>query len=313
MIGSRLVNKTCDVLRASPGQRNQWGEWQPGATRLIEGIKISTAPKGSERDVDGDGVRLEADRILWTFDSESFIAAGADFDGDLVLYNNQLWRVVRVDDWSGFVEAALIRLEGQDLMDAQRAFDDLPPAATTGTSVIERRLRRHIASGAALLTLDAGGDVTTQNVIPANSGGPAPRDVYATVLIASRAQEGEALLRNQQYDAADDLILKSARQVLAKISIQFFRNGAAEVSEQFLNWAESPAGKQAEQTADLVLVPPFAERRVDTLVGDRIEERVVVDIGLRYFAQLDQVTDKIEQVDVSISTDSGGEDLNIST
>ena len=313
MIGSRLVNKTCDVLRASPGLRNQWGEWQPGGTRLIEGIKISTAPKGTERDVDSDGARVEGDRKIWAYDTESFIAAGAEFDGDLVLYGNQLWRVVRVDDWSSFVEVSLTRLEGQDLMDAQRSFDDLPPAATTGTSAIERLLRRHIATGAGLLTTDANGDVEIQDVIPANSAGPALRSLHATVLIISKVQEGEPALRNQQDDPGDDLITRSARQVLAKVSIQFFRNGAAEVSERFLNWAESPAGKLAEQAADLVLVPPFSETRADTMIGDRLEERIALTFSIRYLSNLEQRPGVIEQVDLNLRHEGGGEDLNIST
>ena len=85
------------------------------------------------------------------------------------------------------------------------------------------------------------------------------------------------------------------------MSIQFFRPGAAEAAARFLNWAESPAGKLAEEKYGFVLVPPFRDRRVDTVIGDRLEERVVVDLAVRHLDRLGQIAGTIEAVPLELA------------
>ena len=283
----RFGHQPVTLLRASAGTRTVHGEWNPGARSRIA-IQATTAPQGRMRDVGVSGARLEAERVLWT--AEAVQAATVDRDADLVEYNNETWRVIAVDAWQGFNEVSLARLEDQS-----------GAVLEAGTSAMQRNLRRHIALGSGLYTAEADGNITVLRVIPANGPGPAPAGEHATVLVRSRQQEGEVYQGATQADADSARTATTARQVLARVSIQFFRAGAAATAERFLNWAESPAGKLSEEALELVLVPPFRDSRADALIGDRLEERVVVDVGLRYLDRLDQTTGTIENVPLELA------------
>ena len=283
----RFGQEIITVQRASAGARDADGEWRSGA-RVTMTIKATTAPQGRERQIAESGARLAGERTLWS--AEALQAATSDRDGDIVRYASESWRVASVERWPNFYEVGLVRLEDQS-------------AATleAGTNVMERGLRRHVALGSGLYVADPGGNITSLSVIPANGPGPAPPGVFATVLVSSRVQEGEPYKADTQLAVSDPLNVTTARQVLAQVSIQFHRPGAVAAGERFLNWAESPAGKLAEATLDMVLVPPFRDRRVDTTVGDKLEERLTIDLGIRYLDRLDQTPGTIENVPLELA------------
>lgn len=283
----RFGHETITVHRRSAGTRDANGEWFPGAVGLMA-VEATTAPEGRMREVGLSGTRLEAERMLWT--TERLQAATTTRDADVVTYDSELWRVESVNLWPNFFEVGLVRLEDQS--DA---------TLVAGTSVMERGLRRHVAMGSGLFTADLSGAITALQVIPANGPGPAPAGVFATVLVSSRTQEGEPYRVDTQPAVTDPLTATTARQILAQVSIQFHRPGAVAAGEHFLNWAESPAGKLAEENLDMMLVPPFRDRRVDTMVGDRLEERLVVDLAVRYLGSIGQAAGTIEDVPLELA------------
>ena len=111
------------LIRAEPGDRNEYGEWIPGfLTRQT--IDVSTAPAtdedGAIRAVmegmnDGQGVRLVDARKFWTLDESILpIRTGPDArDADRIEYDGVTYRVVASSRWHAITTAVTVREDPQ--------------------------------------------------------------------------------------------------------------------------------------------------------------------------------------------------------
>ena len=318
----RLATERCDLLRAGLGSRNEWGEWQPGTVTPIANVRIATAPDGRRRDINFEGTRLEADRHIWS--PELFVAAAHDRDGDLVKYADEYWRVIGVERWTkelglnGFVQASLKRIEGQERIGVQAAFSNgfssgfaivnrqrnlLPPEPTTGANPFERNLRRLVAIGAELTVKNSSGIITSQSVIPANSHGPAPRGVFATVYVSNENPMGDPMYR--VTEDGDTTTTRTGILRRASVNVNFMRPGSGEAAGRFLQWIDTELGKIEETKLCLSLQRGFTRTRADQTVGDRIEERHVVSFNVDRIETTDQVTGAINLVRFDLTHNDG--------
>ena len=77
---------------------------------------------------------------------------------------------------------------------------------------------------------------------PANSGKPAPNDPYATLLFVGDLQRGKPVQR-RVLDADGNIVEKTQAVVRGRYSVQWFRDGAADMSARLRVWAYSSAGR----------------------------------------------------------------------
>ena len=132
----------------------------------------------------------------------------------------------------------------------------------------ERSLRIFIAKGSGL---------ETSLVLPGNDPNPRPDVSYATLLLIT--DTGIAYPARLQDDAAE--MTSSAAYRRAMFSLQFYREGAMDFARDFCVWCESEIGlTTAEDNSFFILQSPrLSLARLDEIVGDAFEERVIINNG----------------------------------
>ena len=99
---------------------------------------------------------------------------------------------------------------------------------------IDRTIRRFVA---------AGSDLANTHVIPTRRMGPAPKDVYATVLIFDDTRRGFGRTRYTDGNTQTRRTFAS-RRITA--SVQWLRKGSGVAAERFLEWTgrSTPARRE---------------------------------------------------------------------
>ena len=156
---------------------------------------------------------------------------------------------------------------------------------------LERNIRAFIARGSGL---------DSTYVIPGNERGPRPQEPYASLLhIPPDTRHGYPIRVQLPNNAT-----RSVQHRRASYSLQFYRKGAENLALAFSNYAESENGLTDAEDNSIRVVFPLSLSRLDGIVGDAFEERVVVDLSVDYVHITDQDTGVIDVFDGTV--DYGG-------
>ena len=117
---------------------------------------------------------------------------------------------------------------------------------------------------------------TGLTVIPGNEASPRPATDYATLLLVDDQRKSYPA----PVDRADGNVASTSIR-RARFSLQFYRDALAK-AVQFCAWAESVTGLEEAAKGVFRVVFPLSFRRLDMPVGDKFEERAVVDLGVDY-------------------------------
>ena len=163
------------------------------------------------------------------------------------------------------------------------------------TATLEANIRAYVAAGSDL-------DADT-HVFPGNDKGPAPKELYATVLLVTSASQGVPyrIVTNADVDLDDETV----RTVRAQYSVQWFRDGARDAAQQFATWTSSFAGIQDAAERRLTFLGVSAVRQIGLIVSDGWEERAGLDLDVGYLESVTQQTTAIESVGIGFAPDAG--------
>ena len=151
----------------------------------------------------------------------------------------------------------------------------------------EKSLRIFVAKGSGL---------DSSLVIPGNDPHPRGAAPYATLLLITDI--GIAYPARLQDEAAE--MTSSSAYRRATFSLQFYRKGAMDLARDFCVWCESEIGlTTAEDNSFFILqVPRLSLARLDEIVGDAFEERIVINNGtfmVDYVQETTQATGYIDR------------------
>ena len=151
----------------------------------------------------------------------------------------------------------------------------------------EKSLRIFVAKGSGL---------DSSLVIPGNDPHPRADVPYATLLLITDV--GIAYPARLQDDAAE--MTSSAAYRRATFSLQFYRKGAMDYARDFCIWCESEIGlTTAEDNSFFILqTPRLSLARLDEIVGDAFEERIIINNGtlmVDYVQETTQATGYIDR------------------
>ena len=111
---SRLLRQQAVIIR-TPGNYNDFGEWQEGQPVETE-VYCASAPDGTERDLDEEGARIAGRRVFW-FDAGTDVELASASDGrttDQIRHDGVLYRVIEIQRFQGsHVRVLGSRVEGQ--------------------------------------------------------------------------------------------------------------------------------------------------------------------------------------------------------
>ena len=159
---------------------------------------------------------------------------------------------------------------------------------TPTTEQVENSLRWWIALGSGLASRYVqSGDSNSR---------PAPNLPYASLLLIRPSQPGKPVQR-RVLNSDGDIDETTMAVVRARYSIQWFRDGAADMASRFRVWAYSSAGRYAA-TSGLSVLPhtevyhgiggafaPFAMMKLDD--PSRLDLVIAGDVELRFMSTLD--------------------------
>lgn len=114
-IGGRDFAAMVDIRVQSPGEYNEWGEWEPGAV-VSETWRVVTTPlTGRQRDALPVGDReSEARHFYATMPLRVMRVDTGEYgptEGDQLVYGDSVYRAIQVERWSGYWRAIAVRLE----------------------------------------------------------------------------------------------------------------------------------------------------------------------------------------------------------
>ena len=133
---------------------------------------------------------------------------------------------------------------------------------------LERDFRSFVAIGSNLLTT---------LVLPGNDDGPAPQDLYATVLLIDDQKMFQSI-----YSEHDNILYqRDARR--AFFSVQFYRAGAMDAADRFAAWGESEVALDEAQKRHFTLWKLMPIRRIDRIITSANQERAGIDALVDYW------------------------------
>jgi len=162
------------------------------------------------------------------------------------------------------------------------------PNVDVGVSqdVVDAAARGYVAAGSGL----AG-----ELVVPGDSDGPAPAELYATVLLVSSQREGRAQVR---YEGDRATTIASYAVVY---QVQWYRAGAYEAAARFRQWTESPGGVMQARQRGLHYSSCSDVTQIDSIISAEWEERAAVDLTVGHYRTLMQEVGQIESVLFSVN------------
>ena len=122
VIKGRAFGEDAFIIRQTPGEYNEFGEWVPGTEEQIP-IRLSSAPTqfvnefSEMRDVLPEGARISDVRKFWLTENVEALRVGdSATGGDRILYKETRFRVLLVRDFDphGFIEALAVREEADN-------------------------------------------------------------------------------------------------------------------------------------------------------------------------------------------------------
>ena len=158
---------------------------------------------------------------------------------------------------------------------------------TTSVMEFERVLRAYVAQGSGL---------KAELVIPGNERAPRPTDSYATLL---RVDNIRLAWEASRYESG---ITTTASYRRNHYSLQFHRKGASDYSLAFLVFVASEIGQTVAEDGgfEVVQEPPLTDERLDEILGDDFEERVLINMPIDYIHVTTQDTGTIDQIEGDI-------------
>ena len=105
------------------------------------------------------------------------------------------------------------------------------------TLTLERAVREFVQDGTELFLFPRG-----QKVIKGDQGAPAPKGLYASVLVISQAGDGVPYRTSSVNPDGQTLDIQTINTVRATFSVQFYRQGARDLARRFALWCSSPSG-----------------------------------------------------------------------
>ena len=146
----------------------------------------------------------------------------------------------------------------------------------------------------------AGSGLDLNQVIPANDGGPAPTDLFASVVLIHNAIEGIPATVSRLTEDGLSLDAGTLATVEDRYSVQWFREGARDAARSFSVWVYSPEGLQSALDAGLTFRRVSDVRQLDEVVSGAWEERAGLDLHIGYTQTIKQTLDYIETVPVHV-------------
>ena len=158
---------------------------------------------------------------------------------------------------------------------------------STNVAAFERNLRAYVAQGSGL---------KAELVIPGNDRSPRPIESYATLL---RVDNSRLAWPARRYDSG---ITTNASYRRNNYSLQFYRKGASDYALAFLVFVESEIGQTVAEDGgfEVVQQPPLTDERLDDVLGDDFEERVLINMPIDYIHVRTQDTGTIDQIEGDI-------------
>ena len=158
------------------------------------------------------------------------------------------------------------------------------------TDTLEEAVRGYVALGSGL-------DFDT-HVLPGNDNGPAPNELYASVLLVRSRQDGMGAF---QTDGTDALTQTSVQE---RYSVQWYRTGAKDAARQFRLWTASAEAQEYLLETGLALVRTSEVRQIDAIIADAWEERAGLDLDIGYIQTLRQAAQVVVAVSFHVNTES---------
>ncbi len=145
-------------------------------------------------------------------------------------------------------------------------------------SALEVNVRGYVAEGSQL---------PTEQVIPGNdSSMPRPKGTYASVLFF-----------NHQVIACHNKAGVTELWIRSDCSLQWYREGCVEAALRFIAYADSDQGVIDANTLNFrVADGNFALKRMDTIVSNFFEKRVMIDHGILWCYYLTQTTENVAKI-----------------
>ena len=164
-----------------------------------------------------------------------------------------------------------------------------------------------------------GAGINRHDVHPAQERSPAPRALFATVLLIEDEPYGGLIIGSDRKGGDERGYVHHRR---ALYSVQFFRKGAVAAAHRFSRWAETDAGLLAAEGGIRDAPPegedpawpdglqvrldfPIRVRRIDEIVKDGFEERAGFELSIRYADTFTHPDRGVDSVPLIVATGTG--------
>ena len=98
------------LVRQGAGDRNEFGEFVPGATTEHPVIVVTAPIDGQDRQTLPEGMRDRTVRTFWLRERiEAVDESTEGHTGDVLRYGGNTWEAFHVDEWGGFFEAMTVK------------------------------------------------------------------------------------------------------------------------------------------------------------------------------------------------------------
>ena len=158
------------------------------------------------------------------------------------------------------------------------------------SDTLEEAVRGYVALGSGL-------DFDT-HVLPGNDNGPAPNELYSTVLLVRSRPDGMSAFQTNINDG----LTQSAVQ--ERYSVQWYREGAKDAARRFRLWTATPEAQEYLLETGLALVRTSEVRQIDAIIADAWEERAGLDLDIGYIQTLRQAAQVVVAVSFHVNTES---------
>ena len=172
------------------------------------------------------------------------------------------------------------------------------------TQDLERAIRAYVAKGSGL---------ERACVIPGNQSGPVPKTAFATVLLITGVPDGlawtlEEYVANRTYPDATftdgpTFDVQAFESTELTYSVQWFRNGAADMARRFSVWARGPLGIAEAARRGLTFYRTGPIRNLDGIDKEFWEERRSLDLVLGIVSTVTEDAGLFDSVELTVFPD----------
>jgi hypothetical protein len=143
-------------------------------------------------------------------------------------------------------------------------------------------------------------------IIRGKQNAPSPTNSYASVLYISDTGDGTANADVTEIDGSDTQLNYSLRaKRYYSYSVQFYRDGAADLARSLMLFHETPEGQEFQQTAFFTIrrIVDISESAV--LMSNNYEERAALTVELNVNETLTNVVNRTNSIVVNTNFDDG--------